>query len=316
MSAPLLTGLHHVTAIAGPAQRHLDFYAGRLGLRLVKRTVNFDDPQVYHLYYGDGAARPGSLLTFFPWERAHPGRPGGGQAVATAYAVPPGAIDAWMDRLAADGFDGFEAPVERFGERVLPLRDPDGLVLELVEDAGATGAWRDGPVPEALALTSFHAVTLSSLRPEATVRLLTDLFGYAEAGEQDGRLRLVSAAAERARVLDVLTAPGTPAGRMGAGVVHHVAFRAPSDEAEAAFRDALQARGFAPTPVIDRRYFRSVYFREPGGILFEIATDPPGMAVDEPADALGHRLMLPPRYEPRRATIEARLPALRWPVSA
>ncbi|MFN3595947.1 MAG: ring-cleaving dioxygenase [Rubricoccaceae bacterium] len=316
MPASPVTGLHHVTAIAGPAQRHLDFYAGRLGLRLVKRTVNFDDPQVYHLYYGDGAARPGSLMTAFPWERAHPGRAGGGQAVATAYAVPPGAIAGWLDRLAAGGFDAFDAPAERFGERVLALGDPDGLVLELVEDVRAEGGWHEGPIPQALALTSFHRVTLSSLRPEATVRLLTDLFGYAEAGEEGGRLRLVNEAAERARYLEVLTAPGAPDGRMGAGVVHHVAFRVPTDEAHEALRDALQRRGFAPTPVIDRQYFRSVYFREPGGVLFEVATDPPGMAIDEPADALGERLMLPPQYEPRRTAIEARLPVLRRPAAA
>ena len=311
MASPVI-GLHHVTAISGPAQANVDFYAGRLGLRFVKKTVNFDDPGTYHLYYADGDAHPGSFLTFFPYEHAHPGRVGEGQATATAYAVPEGAVDWWVDRLAADGLD-LGTPAERFGRRVLPFRDPDGLVLELVETPAATEGWADGPVPLHAALGAFFGVTLCVADPAPTARLLTDLLGYREVGEERGRLRLENPAADRAAFVDLSCAPGTGPGRMGAGAVHHVAFRVPTDEAQVEVREALMAHGHQPTPVIDRQYFHSIYFREPGGVLFEIATDPPGFAVDEPADALGTSLRLPPQYEGRRAQIERRLPPLRVP---
>ena len=311
MPSPV-TGLHHVTAISGPAQANVDFYAGRLGLRLVKRTVNFDDPHTYHLYYADGFAHPGSFLTFFPYENANPGRIGAGQATATAYAVPEGAVDWWVDRFAAEGCD-FGNPAERFGRRVLPFRDPDGLALEFVETPAATEGWADGPIPLEAAPGAFFAVTLCVADPGPTARLLTDVLGYREVGEEDGRLRLENPRADRAAFVDLYCAPGAEPGRMGAGVVHHVAFRVPSDEAQAEVREVLTERGHRPTPVIDRRYFRSIYFREPGGVLFEIATDPPGFAVDEPADRLGTGFMLPPQYEPRREEIERRLPPLRVP---
>jgi glyoxalase family protein len=308
-----VTGLHHVTAISGPAQANVDFYAGRLGLRFVKKTVNFDDPGTYHLYYADGPARPGSFLTFFPWSGdALRGRVGTGQATATAYAVRPVAVDAWTDRLADDGADGWSLG-ERFGARVLTVRDPDGLVIDLVETDGADGQWAEGPVPEAEALGAFHSVTLSSADPDATARVLADAYGYEEHGQEEGRLRLVNPAASRARFLDLDVSPDRPAGRLGVGTVHHVAFRVPDDEAEMEARETLLGLGLQPTPQIDRQYFRSVYTREPGGILFEIATDPPGFAVDEPADELGRSLKLPPQYEPQRTQIEARLPPLTLP---
>ena len=310
----MITGLHHVTAISGPAQATLDFYGGLLGLRLVKQTVNFDDPGTYHLYFADAGARPGSVLTFFPWpEHALRGRVGAGQATATAYAVTPGALDGWVDRLAEAGHDAFAMPAERFGQRVLTLRDADGLVVDLVETDDASGQWADGPVEAGMSLGAFHSVTLCSHDPDATLRVLTEAYGYEEHAQEGRRLRLVTPHADRARFVDVFCAPGAEAGRMGVGTVHHVAFRAPDEDAELEARETLLSMGLRPTPQIDRQYFHSVYTREPGGILFEIATDPPGFAVDEPPDALGRALMLPPQYEADRATIEGRLPPLRLP---
>ena len=309
----MTTGLHHVTAISGPAQATVGFYSGVLGLRLVKRTVNFDDPGTYHLYYADGQAAPGSVLTFFPWAGdALRGRPGQGQAAAFAYAVGPGGADAWADRLSGAGVEWAEA--ERFGERVLTARDPDGLAVEIVEAAGAGGGgWADGPVDPEIALGPFHSVTLCSAAPWATQEVLVDVLGYKVEGAEDNRTRLVNPSAERAAVVDLFCEPGDGAARMGVGTVHHVAFRVPDQEAQQAVRQALLDAGLRPTDEIDRQYFRSVYAREPGGVLFEIATDPPGFAVDEPADALGESLMLPPQYEPVRSQIEARLPALTLP---
>ncbi len=313
MPSPLL-GLHHVTAICGPAQANVDVYAGTLGLRLVKQTVNFDDPGTYHLYYADSQARPGSVLTFFPWPAdGLRGRVGAGQATATAYAVAPGALSAWLDRLPGADLQ-VAPPTARFGQNVLTLRDPDGLVIELVETEGASGAWDGGPVPESMALGAFHSVTLCSHDPDATARVLTEAYGYQDHGQEGGRLRLVNPAADRAEFVDLYCAPQMQPGRMGLGTVHHVAFRAPDDAAELEVRETLLSMGLRPTPQIDRQYFHSVYTREPGGILFEIATDNPGFDVDEPAETLGQSLMLPPQYEPQRAAIEARLAPLALPT--
>jgi len=331
-----VTGIHHVSSISGAAQATLDAYAGRLGLRLVKQTVNFDDPSTYHLYFADRDARPGSALTFFPWPDGQPGKAGAGQVQSVAYAVRPGALDGWLDRLAAAGDDGFDAPTEVLGERVLPVFDDWGLRYALTEVEGDHGAWSDGRIPEAEALGAFHTVTLDSRDPEATARVLTDAVGLATLAvtaapglplglrlaatatygpgnaRGDGRTRFAAPGADRARFVDLLDTPGPPA-RMGVGTVHHVALRVPDDAAELAIRERLLSMGLSPTPQIDRQYFRSVYTREPGGVLIELATDGPGFAVDEPADALGQRLMLPPHYEPRRARIEAHLPPLRRP---
>ena len=312
MPSPV-TGLHHITAISGPAQANVDFYAGRLGLRFVKRTVNFDDPGTYHLYYADGPVRPGSVLTFFPWPLDRPGRVGTGQPTATAYAVRPGAIDAWMDAFVEDGYDAFDAPAERFGERVLTFRDPDGFVIDLVETPEADGQWEGGPVDPDVALGAFHSVTLLSGAPDETARLLADVYGYEEHGQEGTRLRLVNPAADRARFVDLDLSEGHGPGRQGVGTVHHVAFRVPSDDAEAEVHERLLERGLAPSPVRDRQYFHSIYVREPGGILFEIATDPPGFTLDEPEAELGRSLKLPPQYEPRRAQIEATLDPLTLP---
>ena len=309
----MTTGLHHVTAITGPAQETVDFYSGVLGLRLVKRTVNFDDPGTYHLYYADADAAPGSVLTFFPWaDGAMRGRPGQGQTSAFAYAVGEGGADAWADRLSGAGATWSEA--ERFGERVLTVRAPDGLAVEVVEAPGAAGGgWADGPVDAEVALGAFHSVTLCSAAPWATQEVLVDVLGYGVEGAESGRTRLVNPAAGRASAIDLFCEPGDGAARMGVGTVHHVAFRVPDAEAQQAVRQGLLDAGLRPTDEIDRQYFRSVYAREPGGILFEIATDPPGFAVDEPADALGQALKLPAQYEPMRDQIEARLPPITVP---
>ena len=306
-SAPTVPGIHHITAISGPAQENLDFYAGTLGQRLVKKTVNFDDPGTYHLYYGDRKGSPGTILTFFPFAGAAPGREGSGQALAYAYAAPKGAFDGWVNRMRAAGVAQGEIG-ERFGARVLTLRDPHGQRLELVE------AERSGD-----SLGGFHSVTLWLYDPAPTARLLTEVFGFAESGtstEPGGgeRLRLTAPGDGPGRVVDLLRRDGAPRGRQGAGTIHHVAFRAQDDEAQMALRERLIAAGQQVTPQIDRQYFNAIYFREPGGVLFEVATDPPGFLIDETEAELGRALKLPAQHEPLRREIEAHLPALEHPA--
>lgn len=306
-----IRGLHHVTAIAGGAQANLEFYTDALGLRLVKRTVNFDAPDTYHFYFGDAAGNPGSLLTFFPFENAAPGRPGPGVAETTAFAIPEAAFEPWMTRLAEAGRD-FDGPTIRFGQRVLGLRDPDGLRIELVAEAGLNGGagWAGGPVPAEQTIRHLHSVTLCVEAPERTARLLTETFGYEALGEEAGRRRF-RVRGGPAGIVDLECQPERMRGRLGAGTVHHVAFRARDAAEQLTWRKAVAALGLNVTPVLDRQYFRSIYFREPGGVLFEIATDPPGFAVDEAPEALGTALKLPPWLEPQRAEIERRLPPVR-----
>lgn len=314
-------GLHHVTAIAGNPQRNLDFYEGVLGLRLVKKTVNFDDPGTYHLYYGDAAGNPGTIMTFFPWAfpGAPEGSPGHGQVTVTSFAVPGGSLDYWTQRLQERGVNA-TSPGTRFGSPVLELRDPDGFKLELVGSAGFGGSevggevWEDSPVPEEHAIRSFDGVTLSERALGRTESLLTEVLGFRAAGEDDGRARFEAGGGGAGNRLDILVDPREPVGRMGVGTIHHVAFRVPDEEGHRELREELAALGYGVTPVIDRQYFRSIYFREPGGVLFEIATDPPGFAVDEDPAELGTSLKLPPQHEPRRAELQSRLPALETPV--
>jgi len=314
-----VSGIHHVTAIASDPQRNLDFYAGVLGLRLVKRTVNFDDPHTYHFYYGDETGSPGSLLTFFPWPGARRGRIGTGQVATTSFGVPPAAIGFWVERLVHHGVP-FEGPETRAlagaAETVIAFRDPDGLMLEIVGHPGADArrGWGGAAgIRSESALCGIHAVTLWAEGHEETGRLLEDPLGFRMVGE-DGATRRYAAADERAggRV-DVRAVGGFPRGAQGAGTVHHVAWRVPDDASQAALRASVIAAGHHPTPVIDRQYFHSVYFREPGGVLFEIATDEPGFAIDEQVERLGERLMLPPQFEPARAAIEAALPTIHLP---
>ena len=310
-----IRGLHHVTAIASGAQANLDFYTRVLGLRLVKRTVNFDAPDTYHFYYGDRAGSPGSLLTFFPFADAASGRAGTGMAETTAFAIPEIAFEPWMSRFAEEGRD-FDGPVTRFGGQVLSVRDPDGLRIELVAEPGVVGSAPGAGQDEAGTATPpsigrLHSVALCVEAPERTAQLLTGSFGYEAIGEEAGRQRFRAGGGGPAGIVDLLCRPDQMRSRMGAGTVHHVAFRAQDEAEQLTWREAILSLGFDVTPVLDRQYFRSIYFREPGGILFEIATDPPGFATDETPEALGTALKLPSWLEPRRAEIERQLPPLR-----
>jgi glyoxalase family protein len=308
VSTDPLTGIHHITAIAGDPQRNLDFYTQVLGLRMVKLTVNFDDPGTYHLYFGDEDGTPGSLLTFFPWPRAPRGDVGTGQVSAASFAVAPNSLEYWAGRLAEHG--ALPREEVRFGERLIRCADPDGLPLEFVGTrAEARGRpWSAGPVPAVHAVCGFHSATLSQDGSEPTARLL-QMMGFRQVGTEGARFRY-SASGARGAIIDVLSAPDGRQGTLGAGTVHHIAFRTSGDEPQLAWRHELSRRGLNVTPVFDRTYFHSIYFREPGGVLFEIATDPPGFAVDEPRDQLGEHLMLPKQLEPRREELERSLPPL------
>ncbi len=306
-----MSGIHHVTAISGSASRNLDFYTRILGLRLVKKTVNFDDPGTYHLYYGDEAGHPGTILTFFPWEHAAPGRKGAGFTQETSFRVPTASIGYWAHRLVEKGV-AHETVTKRFGQPVLAFTDPDGMSLALVgvEGAETEPGWTGGDVPAEHAIRGFHGVTLMPGDAAATGRVLTGALGFEEAGREDGliRYRATSGIGGEVHLRD---AQGFPAGSMGRGSVHHVAFRAADDTEQAEMaRKLTQELGQRVTEQKDRKYFRSIYFREPGGVIFEIATDQPGFAVDEPETMLGETLQLPGFLEGHRKEIEDALPAL------
>jgi glyoxalase family protein len=306
-----MRGIHHVTAIAGKAARNLEFYTRTLGLRFVKKTVNFDDPGTYHLYYGDEAGSPGTILTYFPWEHAAPGRGGIGLTQTTAFRIPPSSIGYWTHRLVEKGVK-HEAPGKQFGEPVLSLTDPDGMSLALVGVAGADGeaAWSNGDVPAEHAIRGFHGVTLMEDVAEPTAAILTGVLGFKEIGREDSLVRY-RANSGAGGVVDIRVAGDFLPGRMGRGSVHHIAFRAADDADQAAMaRKLVEDHRLQPTDQKDRQYFRSIYFREPGGILFEIATDQPGFGVDEPLADLGKSLKLPPFLERRRQEIEAALQPL------
>ena len=300
-----IPGLHHVTAISGPPQANLDFWVGTLGQRLVKRTVNFDDPGTYHLYYGDKDAAPGSIMTFFPFVDAGPGRAGAGMASAVPDAIPD--LDQRMGDLAEAAID-FEGPFERFGEQAIALKDPDGMRVELIE-----GGARD---------EGFHSVTLWLDEIASTAEVL-EAMGYTREAEEttatggtggtETRVRYRSTDPERGSAVDLMTSDARSIGRSGAGTIHHVAFRARDEAEQLAWRERLSAIGQEVTPVIDRQYFDAIYFRTPGGVLFEIATDPPGFAVDEDPAHLGEALKLPEKYEAHRTRIEQVLPEIRVP---
>ena len=313
-----ILGIHHVTAIVGDPQRNVDFYAGVLGLRLVKRTVNFDDPETYHLYFGDEAGNPGSIMTFFPWGAGgRRGRQGRGQTAVTSFAVPPEAIGYWVERLVKRGV-AFEGPTRRGDELVLSFRDHDGLMLEIVGHPGAAArsAWAGAGIPEEKALRGFHAVTLWEESSEATERVLVDTLGFRAVSESEGTRRYAAGDGGPGTIVDVRAVGGFLRGVDGVGAVHHGAFRVADDDAELAVRRRVIAADLSPTPVVDRQYFHSVYFREPGGVLFELATDPPGFTADEPLAELGSSLKLPERYEPMRERLERRLAPLHLPGSA
>jgi len=303
-------GLHHVTAIAADPQRNVDFYSNVLGLRLVKQTVNFDAPDTWHLYYGDERGAPSSLLTFFPWPDIPRGRVGAGMTSTTAFSIPGESMGWWHDRLRALGVD-VDSPVMRDTEEVLTLRDPDGMVVDLVAADGDQRSGWDGvaDIPAENAVRGLHAVTFSEAAADPTASMLTDLLGMELRGEESNRARYSMAGGGSGALVDV--APGaTERGLQAAGTVHHVAYRAPDLDTMTTWHQQLQAKGIRVTQILDRQYFKSIYFREPGGVLFEIATDSPGFDVDEPLLELGKTLKLPPWLEPDREQIAAALPTL------
>jgi len=312
-----VTGLHHVTAIAGDPRENLEFYTGTLGLRMVKRSVNQDAPDTYHLFYADGEGRPGTDITFFPWPRMGAGRPGVGLAMEVGFSVAPGSLDWWAERLAASSVEA-APPEERFGERALSFRDPHGLGLSLIEtpDPLDTTPWRHSTVPERHQIAGFHVVRLWERDLGPTAGFLIEGLGFEAAGTDDGWHRYEVANGGASRRIEVRELPEERRGAWGTGAVHHVAFRVPDDAAQAEVRRRVTSAGGSPTDVIDRFWFRSIYFKEPGGVLFEVATDGPGFTVDEDAETLGEELILPPWLEPRRAAIEAELTPLGSAVTA
>jgi len=308
-------GIHHVTAVATDPQRNVAFYHHVLGLRLVKQTVNFDMPETYHLYYGDAQGTPGTILTFFPWPGTPPGRRGTGQATVVSFSVPETSLGWWRDRLEKAGAER-GLPATRLEEDAISFHDPDGLLLELVahERAGTEPPWEDSPVPGDHAIRGFRGVTLTESSYEGTAEMFTNRLGFRLAGEEAGRLRFEVGDDEEGGQVDVVCQPEAPRGLVAGGTVHHVAWRAPDAQTQKDWRGELVDAGVDVTPVIDRQYFRSIYFREPGGVLLEIATDPPGFTIDEPLLELGRRLRLPPWLEPSREQIEAALPPLEVPA--
>jgi glyoxalase family protein len=306
-----IMGIHHITAIAGQAQRNYDFYTKILGLRMVKKTVNFDDPETYHFYYGNEKGNPGTILTFFPWTYVKRGTTGVGMATEIGYSVPSGSLDFWEQRFREHGIK-YNPTSERFGEVYLPIQDPDGLSLNLIvpgkEDKRKP--WETNDIKKDTATKGFHTITLTVRDLLPTSQVLTDIFGYQLLAQEGNFYRFVTAAVEHAAIVDILVDANGKPGVGAGGTNHHVAFRVRNEEILMAFRQKVMEAGLTITEKIDRNYFFSLYFREPGGILFEIATDNPGFDVDESLQELGTHLKLPAQYEARRSVIESSLPEL------
>ena len=312
-----VNGLHHITAIAGPAQENLDFYAGILGMRLVKRSVNQDDPGTYHLFYADAEGHPGSDLTFFPWAQMAPRRDGHGLSIEVSLAIPPGSLRFWGERLERYGvaIDRVEA---RFGEKVLPFADTHGLRVALVESASAMqrmfSPWDGSPVPVDKQIRGLETARLFEIAGTLETGFLARILGFTETASENGWTRYSVAGGGSGKYIDVREAePGTRRGAWGVGSIHHLAWRVDDSTHELELRAKIEEAGRRPTPVIDRFWFKSVYFLEPGGVLFELATDGPGFAVDEDPSHLGESLVLPPWLEPHRSSIETMLPRLEYP---
>ena len=305
-----ILGLHHVTAIADDAQRNYNFYTKVLGLRLVKKTVNFDDPGTYHFYYGDETGTPGSILTFFPWEGIEKGYTGTGMATDIGYSVPKDSLELWAERFKKFNVKHDKA-AERFGEQCLSFQDPDGLKLDMVVPAieDTRKPWTS-EVSAQVAVRGFHSITLTVKNIKPTATILTDILGYRLEKQEGDRYRFITDAIESASVVDIIEAPNLAPGKGAGGTNHHVAFRVKDDSILMEFREKIVNKGLSITPKIDREYFFSLYFREPGGVLFELATDNPGFTKDEPVDQLGSNLKLPKQYEGSRAKIEKVLPQL------
>jgi glyoxalase family protein len=312
-----LGGIHHVTALAADPQRNIDFYTGVLGLRLVKLTVNFDAPDVYHLYYGNDTGEPGTILTFFPFPDASRGKRGTGEIAAVALLAPEGSLGFWAAHLSQHGIR-FDGPFLRFGEQYVSFEDPDGMTLELVFGGGGEPPGRDrpeNPVPRASALRRIRGVTLllrDSVRTEA---ILSATLGLRRAENEGGRVRYLIGGEDSESAVDIMTEPSTSRASQSAGSVHHIAWRTPSGGEQLLWREKIRAAGLFATEVLDRSYFHSIYFREPGEVLFEIATDPPGFTIDEKPEELGTGLKLPPWLEPERRRIERLLPPVSLPAA-
>jgi len=306
-----ILGLHHITAIAGDAKRNLEFYTKILGQRFVKKTVNFDDPQTYHFYFGNETGTPGTILTFFPWPRVRKGYNGSGMATGIGYAVPEGSLDFWADRFKQFNVKHNEA-AERFGEKYVSFEDPDGLKIDLIvpEKEDQRKVWETNEINEAVATRGFHSVTLSVKSIHPTASILTDVLGYKLLKQEGNRYRFITDAIDNASIVDIIEAPYLPAGLNAAGTNHHVAFRVKDEDSQMEFREKILSKGLNITPKIDRDYFFSMYFREPGGVLFELATENPGFGRDEPLSELGTHLKLPKQYEIARSKIEKVLPVL------
>jgi glyoxalase family protein len=304
-----ILGIHHITAIAGDAKRNFNFYSKILGLRFIKKTVNFDDPGTYHFYFGDEIGSAGTILTFFPWgEGIQQGRKGSGMATEIGYSVPAGSLDFWIKRFEEHNVI-YNKPAIKFGEKYLTFLDPDGLKLELIESktADQRNAWETEDIKKVVATKGFHNITLTLNDIKATATILTEVFGYKLIDQEVNRYRYATNEVENAAIVDLVELPDEKRGHVANGSVHHVAFRVKNDEILMHFRKIIDALGLGITPQIDRQYFHSLYFREPGGVLFEIATENPGFTVDETVENLGKELKLPPQYETRREEIESSL---------
>ena len=305
-------GIHHVTAIAGNAKGNYEFYKNVLGLRLVKKTVNFDDPTTYHLYYGNEKGEPGTILTFFPWEGIRRGRAGTGQATSTAFSIPANSTEFWLKRFREKNVT-YNNPIKRFDEEVIVFLDPDGLKLELVSHSKGDNRkpWTTDPISEDNAIRGFYNVTLTLEGYEKTASLLTHVLGYKQIESSVNRFRFINEYNKTANIIDLVCLPTAQRGSVAGGSVHHIAFRVAKEDDQLSLREKLVELGLNVTPQIDRKYFKSIYFREPGGVLFEIATDPPGFTVDEEVEKLGEELKLPNWLEPQRKEIESILSKLK-----
>jgi glyoxalase family protein len=309
-------GVHHVTAIAKDVQRTVDFYVGRLGLRFIKKTVNFDVPDTYHIYFGDQVGTPGTAMTFFGWPHLPWGPAGTRQVTAVAFAVPAGSLDFWERRLVELGVEASRD--QRFNTDVIALKDPDGILIELVGEASDArwAPWHEGPVGEAHQIRGFHSVGLCVKEEAPTAVFITEVMGFREVARSPGRVRYATGEGGPHAILELMVRPDAAIGAETTGTVHHVAWRARDDLHQLDWRETLADAGRDVTPVIERKYFRSIYFREPGGVLFEIATDLPGFTVDEPVEALGSGLQLPPQYEERREGLDFNLAPIVVPTFA
>jgi glyoxalase family protein len=305
-----ILGLHHITAIADNAKRNLDFYTQVLGVRLVKKTVNFDDPGTYHFYFGNEEGTPGTILTFFPWEGIGKGSNGSGLATHIGYSVPKGSLEFWKNRFQQFNVNFEEGEI--FGEKLISFQDPDGLQIQFIESSRPDDrkVWTTDDIKDENALKGFHNITLTLKKADPTIKVLTDIFGYDLQKQEGERYRFATDAIETANLVDIIENDKIAAGRNAAGTNHHVAFRVKDDNILMEFREKIMSAGLSITPKINRDYFYSLYFREPGGVLFEIATDNPGFTVDEPLNELGQNLKLPKQYEAMRAQVVEALPKL------